>query len=194
MKNKFRVEKQLLKSINNSITRFERILASTTTSSLNTNVPSTHGSSRYVKNIKTSRSFIKVSLSWNWTQNTYHLSHSFFTRITNLLTGHSRYERAISVVPDVSSMIHFYQHSLQRSLPLAKYFVLLLLPWVEQYLLLCDFSEWCSVFSNTEVLQRLATSSNINILSPSTPELIRDVLHSSSMFTTINIWCSKTSK
>ena len=34
----------------------------------------------------------------------YHLSHSFFTSITNLLTGCSRYRRTILVVPDVPSM------------------------------------------------------------------------------------------
>ena len=61
-----------------------------------------------LKHIKTSRSFIKGSLSWNQTQNiiiAYHLSHLLSTSITNLLTGRSRYRRAISVVPDVPSMI-----------------------------------------------------------------------------------------
>ena len=55
-----------------------------------------------LKHIKTSQSFIKVSLSWNRTQ--AYLSHSFSTSITNLLTGRSRYCGAISDVPDVPSM------------------------------------------------------------------------------------------
>ena len=55
-----------------------------------------------LKHIKTSQSFIKGSLSWNRTQ-AYNLSHSFSTSITNLLTGRSRYQRVISVVPDVPS-------------------------------------------------------------------------------------------
>ena len=57
-----------------------------------------------LKHIETSRSFTKGSLSWNQTQNIYHFSHSFFARITNLLTGRSRYRRAILVVPDIPSM------------------------------------------------------------------------------------------
>ena len=56
-----------------------------------------------LKQVKTSQSFIKGSLSWNRTQ-AYHLSHSFSTSITNFLSGYSRYRRAISVVTDVPSM------------------------------------------------------------------------------------------
>ena len=82
-----------------------------------------------LKHIKTSQSFIKGSLSWNRTQ-AYNLSHSFSTSITNLLTGRSRYRRAISVVPDVPYISltlltnPFCQCSLQLLLPLANYFVL----------------------------------------------------------------------
>ena len=60
-----------------------------------------------LKRIETSQSFIKGSLSWNQTQNiiiAYHISHSFSTSITNVLIGRSRYQRAISVAPDVPSM------------------------------------------------------------------------------------------
>ena len=57
-----------------------------------------------LKHIETSWSFINGFLLWSQTQNTYQLSHSFSTSITNLLTGHSRCWRAMSVVPDVPSM------------------------------------------------------------------------------------------
>ena len=56
-----------------------------------------------LKHIETSQSIIKGSLSWNQTQ-AYHLSHSLSTSIFNLLTGCSRYWRAISIVPYVPSM------------------------------------------------------------------------------------------
>ena len=56
-----------------------------------------------LKHIENSQSFITDSLLWNRTQ-AYHLSHSFSTSITNLLTGRSRYRRVILVVPDVPSM------------------------------------------------------------------------------------------
>ena len=54
------------------------------------------------------QSLIKGFLSWNQTQKAYHPGHSFCTSIklltVNLLTGHSRYRRAISVVTDVPNM------------------------------------------------------------------------------------------
>ena len=57
-----------------------------------------------LKHIDISRSFIKGSLLGNQTQSTFHLIHSFSSRITNLLNGRSRYRRAISVVPDAPSL------------------------------------------------------------------------------------------
>ena len=60
-----------------------------------------------LKHIETSQSFIKGSLLWIQTQNiiiAHHISHSFPTSITNLLTGCSRCQRAISVASDVPSM------------------------------------------------------------------------------------------
>ena len=80
------------------------MLASKTRSSLNPNVPSTNGSSQYVKTYRNFSIIHKGSLSWNRTQNiiiAYHVSHSFSTSITNLITDCSRYQIAISVVPNV---------------------------------------------------------------------------------------------
>ena len=79
------------------------MLASKTTFSLNSNSLLHVAPVGMSKHIETTQSFIKDSLSWNQTQ-AYHLSHSFSTNITNLLTGCSRYRRAISVIPDVPNM------------------------------------------------------------------------------------------
>ena len=79
------------------------MLASKTTFSLNSNSLLHVAPVGMSKHIETTQSFIKGSLSWNQTQ-AYHLSHSFSTNITNLLTGRSRYRRVPSVVPDLTSM------------------------------------------------------------------------------------------
>ena len=83
------------------------MLASKTRSSLNPNVSPTNGSSQYVKTYRNFSIIHKGSLSWNQTQNiiiAYHVSHSFSTSITNLITDRSRYQIAISVVPNVPIM------------------------------------------------------------------------------------------
>ena len=129
------------------------------------------------KHIKTSQSFTKGSLLWNQTQ-AYHLSHSFSTSITNLLTGQSRYWRAISVVPDVPSISLTLLANPFSSVFIAAIFAIGQL-----------FRSAAASLSRT-----ISPTSLRNFFSPSTAKLIRDVLHSSPTFMTINVWCSKSSR
>ena len=64
--------------------------------------PSTYGSTWYVKTYWNFSIIHKRLPFVDWTQ--AYLSLSFSTSITNLLTGCSRYWRAISVVPNVPSI------------------------------------------------------------------------------------------
>ena len=144
-----------------------------------------------LKHIETSWSFIKGSLLQNQAQNTYHLSHSFSTSITNLLTGSSRYGRAISVVPDVPCMC----------------LTLLTNPFISIH---CNYFchrptiSFCCFLEQDNIHPFVVYPNGVPFLltlkfykdffSLSTPKLIRDVLHSSPMFTTINAWCIKNSR
>ena len=127
------------------------MLASKTRSSLNPNVPSINGSSQYVKTYRNFSIIHKGSLSWNQTQNiiiAYHVSHSFSTSITNLITDRSRYQIAISVVPNVPIM----SLTLLTNPFLSAFFATIFV--IDQLF----HSAAASIFTDTEVLQELLFS------------------------------------
>ena len=149
-----------------------------------------------LKHIETSQSFIKGSLLWKRIQiiiTAYHISHSFSTSITNLLTGRSRYRRAISVTPDVPSMS----------------LTLLTNPFLLAFVatIFATGKLFCSAAASSSrtTSPTFQTSANgvpflltlkcyKNFLSLSAAKLVRNVLHSSPIFMTINVWCSKNSR